>query len=104
MCEEEKERNGREPEKEKQGDTETDRQRERQREVERLRDRKKLMGRKIETEDSWGERDSHREKYLRKRHPLTSITDLPHILILSVYTDFLAFKFGKILIFFLKIW
>ena len=33
-----------------------------------------------------------------------SHADLPFILILSVYTDFLPFKFGKILIFFLKIW
>ena len=31
-------------------------------------------------------------------------TNLPLILILSVYTDFLPVKFGKIQIFFLKIW
>ena len=31
-------------------------------------------------------------------------TDLPLLLILSVYTDFLPFECGKILIFFLKIW
>ena len=37
-------------------------------------------------------------KYTRK-----TTTDLPLILILSVYTDFLPFELGKILIFFLKI-
>ena len=31
-------------------------------------------------------------------------TDLPLILILSVYTDFLPLEFGKIHIFFLEIW
>ena len=35
---------------------------------------------------------------------LNEDTDLPLILILSVYTDFLPFEFGKIQIFFLKIW
>ena len=39
------------------------------------------------------------------RHGLSTSTDLPLILILSVYNkDFLPFEFGKILIFFLKIW
>ena len=33
-----------------------------------------------------------------------SVADPPLILILSIYTDFLPFKFGKIRIFFLKIW
>ena len=36
--------------------------------------------------------------------PPRGIADLPLILILSVYTDFLPLEFGKIQIFFLEIW
>ena len=41
---------------------------------------------------------------LKRLHLKAIITDLPPILILSVNIDFLPFEFGKILIFFLKIW
>ena len=41
---------------------------------------------------------------LGERGTALAHADLPLILILSVYTDFLPFKFGKIRIFFLKIW
>ena len=43
-------------------------------------------------------------QYIEGGHGTGTSTDLPLILILSVYADFLPLEFGKIQIFFLEIW